>query len=181
MLNLFLLKMEKQIEIYRKKHACYLKNTREYFEGLSKLEIIFKSAISINANGKMFSHQYRVGKAKTELAANKLLQFEAEILSAQSFEDIFKYTEEVRKMKIGVGYLWSYDTALHIGFNLGVLPKQVYVQSGVKRGIKKFYTQLKIKRKMDKKLFIGLETLKSYEIENFLCVMSKNNNVKNCF
>lgn len=173
--------MNKLIDQYLDKHACHLKISREYFKNLSRNEIVYKAALSINANGKMFYHQYRVGRTKTKLAASELMQFEAEILNAKSFDDIFKYTEKVRKMKIGVGHLWSYDTALHIGFKLDLLPKQVYVQSGVKRGIKKFYIQLKIKRKMDTKLFIGLETLKSYEIENFLCVMSKKNNEKSYF
>lgn len=170
--------MEKQIEIYRKKHAYHLERRKDYFKRIHFSEIVSKAALSTNENGKMFPHQYRVGKIKTELAANKLLQFEAEILSAQSFEDIFKYTEEVRKMKIGVGHLWSYDTALHIGFNLDVLPNDVYIQSGVKRGLKKFYKDIEFKRKIDKRELIGLEILESYEIENFLCVMSKGNDIK---
>ena len=131
--------MNELIDKYLDKHACHLKRAREYFENLSTSEVVLKAALSVNEDSKMFPHQYRVGKAKTELAANKLMQFETEILAAQSFEDIFKYTEEVRKMKIGVGHLWSYDTALHIGFNLGLLPNEVYIQSGVKRGLKKFF------------------------------------------
>lgn len=170
--------MEKQIEIYRKEHAYYLERRKDYFKSIPFSEIVSKAALSTNANGKMFPHQYRVGKTKTELAANKLLQFEAEVLSAQSFEDIFKYTEEVRKMRIGVGHLWSYDTALHIGFKLGLLPNDVYIQSGVKRGLCQFYKKTKLKRKIDKSFFIGLESLEPYEIENFLCVMSKGNVVK---
>lgn len=174
--------MEKQIEIYRKEHAYHLERRKDYFKSISFSEIVSKAALSTNANGKMFPHQYRVGKAKTELAANKLLQFETEILSAQSFEDIFKYTEEVRKMKIGGGHLWSYDTALHIGFKLGLLPNEVYIQSGVKRGLCQFYKKTKIKRKIDKSFFIGLESLEPYETENFLCVMSKSSkNIKDCF
>lgn len=174
--------MNELIDKYLDKHACHLKRAREYFENLSTNEVVLKAALSVNEESKMFPHQYRVGKAKTELAANKLLQFETEILSAQSFEDIFKYTEEVRKMKIGVGHLWSYDTALHIGFKLGLLPNEVYIQSGVKRGLCQFYKKTKIKRKIDKSFFIGLESLEPYEIENFLCVMSKSSkNIKDCF
>lgn len=167
--------MKQQIDIYIEKHAFHLKEIKEYFEGLPVNEIILKAALSINKNNKMFPHQYRVGRTKTELASTKLMQFEAEILAAVSFEDIFKYSEEVRKLKIGVGHLWSYDTALHIGFKLGLLPNEVYVQSGVKRGLKLFYPNIKFKRKIDKIFFTGLEDLESYEIENFLCTMSKNN------
>lgn len=174
--------MNELIDKYLDKHACHLKRAREYFENLSTNEVVLKAALSVNEDSKMFPHQYRVGKAKTELAANKLLQFEAEILSAQSFEDIFKYTEEVRKMKIGVGHLWSYDTTLHIGFKLGLLPNDVYIQSGVKRGLKVFYPNIKYNRKINKSSFTGLENLEPYQIENFLCVMSKaSKNIKDCF
>ncbi|MGV7105775.1 hypothetical protein [Flavobacterium sp. U410] len=169
--------MNKLIDQYLNMHACNLKRTREYFVNLSSNEIVLKAALSVNEDSKMFPHQYRVGKTKTELAATKLLQFEAEVLSAQSFEDIFKYTEEVRKMRIGVGHLWSYDTALHIGFKLGLLPNDVYIQSGVKRGLKMFYPNIKYNRKIDKSSFRGLENLEPYQIENFLCVMSKSSKI----
>lgn len=174
--------MNELINQYLDEHSCHLKKNKEYFESLSTNEIVLKAALSINKNNKIFPHQYRVGRTKTELAATKLMQFESEILASESFEDIFKYTEEVRKMKIGVGSLWSYDTALHIGFKLGLLPNEVYIQSGVKRGLYQFYEKTKFKRKIDKSCFIGLESLEPYEIENFLCVMSKaNKNIKDCF
>lgn len=179
-LNQFLLKMEKQIEIYRKEHAYHLKRRKDYFKSIPSSEIVSKAALSTNANGKMFPHQYRVGKAKTELAANKLLQFEAEILSAQSFEDIFKFTEEVRKLKIGLGHLWSYDTALHIGFKLGLLPNEVYMQAGVVNGYIKLFNKKPNGRKINKNQFPMLAQFEAYEIENFLCTWGSKSKIKLC-
>lgn len=167
--------MNELIDKYLDKHACHLKRAREYFENLSTNEVVLKAALSVNEDSKIFPHQYRVGKTKTELAANILLQFETEILSAQSFEDIFKYTEEVRKMRIGVGHLWSYDTALRISFQKKVYPKNVYLQAGVIKGYKKIFNQNSKNRFEEKNKFPKeLQILEQFEIENFLCIWGNN-------
>ena len=168
--------MENLIETYKNNYASDLKNRKKFFKKeISKSEIVYKAALSHNDKDKIFSHQKRIGRKKVELAANRIQEFEQLILSAESFDDIFEYTEKIRKLKIGVGHLWSYDTALHIGFNLNIHPDEIYVQSGVVNGIKMFYPHLEIKRKMEKNLFIGLESLEPFEIENFLCTMSRKN------
>lgn len=164
--------MKQKIDSYIKNHAYVLEKTKEYFEGISKNEIVYKAALSINSNGKMYRHQCRVGKNKTEIAANKLIQHEMKILNAKTFEDIFKYTEEVRKMKIGVGHLWSYDTALHIGFQLGIYPSKVYMQAGVINGAKiALREKYKYKRYFEVEEFVEeLQYLEPFVIENFLCI-----------
>lgn len=119
------------INEYFEKHAPHLKYIKEYFENLPIECIVYQAALSQKWDGKMFSHQYRVGIEKTKLAAKKLLEFESTILTVQTFEEIFHYTEKIRKLKIGVGPLWSYDTALRIGFHLKIYPTEVYIQAGV--------------------------------------------------
>ena len=60
-----------------------------------------------------------------------------EISKCKSFEDVFAITEQVRKQIYRLGNLWSYDAALRISANLGFEPKSVYIQAGVRAGMKK--------------------------------------------
>jgi hypothetical protein len=144
--------------------------------------IVYQAALSQKWDGKMFSHQYRVGIEKTKLAAKKLLEFESTILTVQTFEEIFHYTEKIRKLKIGVGPLWSYDTALRIGFHLKIYPTEVYIQAGVVKGYVKFFGKRpKRRRKIPKSEFPMLSALEAYEIENFLCIWGgKTSNANVC-
>ncbi|NJM79517.1 MAG: hypothetical protein HC854_07760 [Flavobacterium sp.] len=35
---------------------------RDYFESIDEIEIVYKAALSLNQNDKIFSHQKRIGK-----------------------------------------------------------------------------------------------------------------------
>lgn len=86
----------------------------------------------------------------------------------------------MREEIYGLGDLWSYDTALRIGFYLRKYPKDVYIQRGVITGVIKLFGNNPRERKIQKFLFPQeLQELESYEIENFLCIWGKNENKKN--
>ena len=85
----------------------------------------------------MNSHQRRIGKKKCKLASDELILHRKEIIDFKLFDEFFSITEIVRKKIFDLGALWSYDTALRIGFKANIYPKEVNVQCGVIKGVRK--------------------------------------------
>jgi len=138
-------------------------------------EVIQNAAKGIDPNGLMNNHQHRIGYATCIEGARELGKYEAEIKKAKTFEEIFGITELVKREVDGLGDLWSYDTALRIGFAKGVYPKEVYVQSGVKKGVRKIMGGLLPKgRSLPQHIFDpSLQKIEPYQLENFLCIYGK--------
>jgi hypothetical protein len=127
----------------------------------------------------MFSHQRRVGKEKANLGYEALKHKEKELQLSQSFEEILSITDEVSKQFYRLGQLWSYDTALRIGFQKKVYPKNVCLKAGVKKGYKKIFNQNSKNRFEEKVTFLKvLQVLEPYEIENFLCIWGNDKLIK---
>lgn len=119
----------------------------------------------------MFSHQRRVGFKVANSGYELLKQREDDLIRCRSFEEILVITDEVSKQIYRLGPLWSYDTALRIGFQMEIYPKNVYLQAGVKNGYKKVFNQNPNNRFEEKNKFPKeLQILEPYEIENFLCI-----------
>lgn len=137
--------------------------------------IIEKASQGIGSDNLMSSHQRRLGYDKCKEATRELAKYEMEIKKAKSFEDIFVITEIVKSRIYKIGNLWSYDTALRIGFSKKVYPKEVYVQAGVTKGVRKLFKgHLPKGRSLSTKIFpSALGILKPYQIENFLCIYGK--------
>lgn len=173
--------LEFKIVDYNSRFLPNLLGLKEFFEKLDSLQSAIENAAMANdPDGKMNAHQRRLGKKKCLEATRKLFSFEIEMSKCESFEGIFELTERVKNNTKGVGDLWSYDTALRIGFYLHVYPKNVYVQCGVKEGLKKMTENIPIKRFVDKSLLPKqLQSYDSYMIENFLCIYgSKSHQIK---
>jgi hypothetical protein len=138
-------------------------------------EVIKNAAMAVNPNGKMNNHQRRNGKEACEEGAMALAKYEVEIKSAKSFEEVFVITEQIANGIDRLGPLWSYDTALRIGFAKDVYPSEIYVQSGVKKGVRKVMNgKLPRGRSLPKHMFPApLQQLKPYQLENFLCIYGK--------
>ena len=161
------------IQTYKKETGKHLQNVKVSFENFNLIEAIEKAAKSIDPTNenKMFSHQRRVGQIVAKKGYEALKDREKELQLNQSFEEILAITDEVSKQIYRLGSLWSYDTALRIGFQKKVYPKNVYLQAGVKKGYKKIFNQNPKNRFVDKEFFPKeLQILKPYEIENFLCI-----------
>jgi hypothetical protein len=164
------------IDSYLKNSLLVLEDMREYYYNTQSLkESIINASIGNTPSGKMDSHQWRVGRVNGTRGADMLLLRIAEIKKSKSFGDIFKITEEVRKEIYGLGDLWSYDTALRIGFKMELYPTEVYIQRGVIKGVKKILPQIKrTERSLPLSIFSNdLQKLKPYQAENFLCILGK--------
>jgi hypothetical protein len=170
--------MKKQeIKDYQISSGKHLQNIKIAFENLDLKGAIEKAAKSIDPtnDNKMFSHQRRVGKEKAKAGYEALKDREKELQLNQSFEEILAIADEVSKQIYRLGPLWSYDTALRIGFQKKVYPKNVYLQAGVKKGYKKIFNQNSNNRFVNKEIFPQeLQILEPYEIENFLCIWGSN-------
>lgn len=170
------------IKNYQQHQLPALIADKNYYETLTLKEAIQKAAEGKNSKGKTHSHQYRVGAEIGGLgASNLLLQIEL-ISQCKTFEELFAITEDVKKDIYRLGDLWSYDTALRIGFNLKLYPKNVHVQRGVVKGVKKlFKDQSKMKFPIELKYFSPeFQELQPYEIENFLCIWGKDGTSAGC-
>lgn len=125
----------------------------------------------------MDEHQRRVGYANCDLGAEKLKSKEIEIEAAESFEDILAITEDVRKNNetSRLGSLWSYDTALRIGFYKKLFPKHVYLHAGARDGAVNVVGSLLAKKeRLNKEAFPNdFQVMEPYEIEGYLCIYCK--------
>ena len=112
---------------------------------------------------------------------NKVYQLKDKELDFRNciiFEDIIVITDEVKNNTKRLGDLWSYDTALRIGFHLKIYPTDVYIQAGVKKGYFKLLNKKPRKRKVPRIKFPMLDELEVYEIENFLCIWGSDKLIK---
>jgi len=167
---------------YFSSHLPRLEEMRSYYQGLTLESAIKNAAAGIESEEKMSSHQYRIGKKKGVIAANEMLKYKRTLSACRTFEDIFKITEQVKNSIVRLGDLWSYDTALRIGFKLDILPAEVYVQSGVVDGVKK---ALNGKRPKGRSIPLSIfpekfQQLTPYQAENFLCIWGKEKSNSNC-
>jgi hypothetical protein len=66
--------------------------------------------------------------------------------------------------------LYSYDTAVHIGAKLGLMPDEVYLHSGTRKGARALGLPYRQPTLQISSLPIALHQLAGYEIEDFLCI-----------
>lgn len=169
--------IKKEIEHYQIGSGKHLQNVKTAFEKFNLKEAIEKAAKSIDPtnDNKMFSHQRRVGFKVANSGYKLLKQREDDLIRCQSFEEILAITDEVSKQIFRLGPLWSYDTALRIGFQKKEYPKNVYLQAGVIKGYKKIFNRNPEEKFEEKNKFPKeLQILEPYEIENFLCIWGNN-------
>lgn len=165
-----------EIECYQQDYLPVLLEIKQFYKSLKDVpEVIDSASKGQIPSGRMDRHQWRVGYEKGTVGSRELLLKLNRIEEANSFEEIFEITEEVKKTVYGLGELWSYDTALRIGFKKGFYPENVYVQAGVKDGVKKALGITKVKeRSLPVTRFPeSFRKLRPYQLENFLCIWGK--------
>ncbi|MDQ2772622.1 MAG: hypothetical protein M3Y54_19215 [Bacteroidota bacterium] len=109
-------------------------------EQTSLRDAIQVAARSVNARGIMSGHQCLVGAVKLGYWADYLAQFERKIHQVNTFKALYSLLENIRDTGKanahieGVGELLIYDTAHRIGGYRGLLPKEIHLHSGTRRG-----------------------------------------------
>ncbi|AEV31533.1 hypothetical protein [Owenweeksia hongkongensis] len=166
-------------EYLKSNHISWRFKVIEFYKGLPTEEILKKACLAKTHIGKMDSHQRRVGKEKCKEGLRIMMTKESEVWKAKTFEGLKQVTDSIASVTHGLGPLWSYDTALRIGFKMNVFPDRVYVQSGVSDGIKNllgkdFYKNLPRNRGhkycLRENLPKELHGMEPALIENFLCI-----------
>jgi hypothetical protein len=173
--------LAKDIKTYLSSSISHLRETEDYYKKLNLADAVEQAVLgqSPKSSSKthMDSHQRRVGYEACKAGLKELLEINKKtpLAKCKSFEDIFNITEQVKRNTARLGDLWSYDTALRIGFNLGLYPKQVYTQAGVVKGVKKALNgKLPKGRSLPLNIFpIEIQKLQPFEAENFLCIWGK--------
>jgi hypothetical protein len=158
------------IRWYRASHP-QLNEMLDYFRSLSLASAIKHGAGAIGPDGKMYSHQYRIGHATCNKAADKLLKEESRIAECDTFDDLYDLITQCTAMIEGFGELACYDTALRIGAKLKLMPSVVHLHAGTKEGADNWNLDLsKGYLRMDE-LDAEFEQfkMKPHEIENFFC------------
>ncbi|MBS1597315.1 MAG: hypothetical protein JST75_03760 [Bacteroidetes bacterium] len=169
--------LSEDIGHYKNTSLVNLNRIRKYYESLAPDEAIKKAAQGMDPDGELNSHQHRLGYHLCDLSSKIILskEYKIRIHKAKTFMDIFAVTEEIRLATYKLGDLWSYDTALRIAFNKhnneNMLPDTVFVQCGVREGVKKIFNgRIPKGRSLPVDMFPReLRQLKPYQIENFLC------------
>ena len=129
--------LREEVTNYKNESMPVLEEILRWYQKKNIDTAIQCAAEALNPNGTINSHQRRIGAIKLAQGAQSLIRLKNKIRKCISFEEIFMLTEEIRLQSYGLGDLWSYDTALRIGFNLKKYPRKVYIQAGVIKGAKK--------------------------------------------
>jgi hypothetical protein len=167
--------LQNDVSKYLIEDAIQLENTKTYYKDLDFDEAIQNAAKALDRNGRLNNHQHRIGKKKCDESATEVLKYKNDFKKCKTFKEIFQLTEKIRKDIYKLGDLWSYDTALRIGFHLDMYPDEVYVQQGVVKGVKKIFNGTRPRgRSLPMNIFPKeIQQMEPFKVENFLCIWGK--------
>ena len=134
--------------------------------------VVTNAALAITCEGKKHPHQQLLPPAVLEAMKRKLLLCIKGILNARDFDAILSLIEGC-KVK-GFGKLACYDTALRIAAYLKRMPTQVYLHAGTREGSRALGLSGNVRSLEPSQFPQELQTLKPYEIEDFLCIFEPN-------
>lgn len=147
------------------------KTTRElrYFRGLRTFEeALTRAGLAQRPDGRRWSHQRRIPGAVLEQATRRLHQ--AQLRRTRSFADLIARVNAAVRSVHGIGELYVYDTALRLGAHLQLLPREVYLHAGTKRGARALGLDHRVKSLAPTNLPTSLRRLRPYEMEDVLCI-----------
>lgn len=155
---------------YQKDYLQKLDDELKYYnkENFDLKTCIEKATKSLDKDGKKLPHQHRLGIDTLAEMAEKLVELENDISLMIDFDKLYNLIKD-KKIK-GFGLLAIYDTALRIGYYLGIFPTYVYIHAGTKKGAKNLLEISRKKTIILKDLPAELQILSHYHIEHLLCL-----------
>lgn len=103
-------------------------------------------------------------------AANRfLLQFRKCLVGFDNFDELHEFLGSAFSRIRGLGPLYTYDTALRLGFFLKLAPERVYLHAGTRKGARALGFRNSDSVEVAA-LPEELTILPPHEIENFLCI-----------
>jgi hypothetical protein len=128
------------------------------------------AALARNSNGKRYNHQRRLPSAVLKRARRMLLNDLAALKKADSFDELFTLVESRVRTTPGIGELYVYDTSLRIGAKLNLLPDEVYLHAGVRKGAKALGLDSSARTVRLSQIPHEFRKLEPHEIEDILCI-----------
>lgn len=136
-------------------------------------EAIRAAALCELPNGKRHPHQYRIPTESLKQAAHRLLLAEQELRGCKTFDELYRIVESHIRDIWMIGELVIYDVAHRIGKRRGLSPDCVYLHRGTRRGAKALGLHGTEGKLMKSKLPVELSVLSCEELEDCLCIFSK--------
>ena len=125
------------VEIYRQKHQNSALREKNFFVRMPSLNLaIYHAAFALDHRtpAKRYSHQRRIRRAPMKQAYKYLSEALVNIKNCKTFSELHELLRIAFLRIRGLGQLYTYDTALRIGFTLGIEPLTVYLHAGTRQG-----------------------------------------------
>ena len=170
--------LTRRVDNYLRTNARRLDDELAYFRRLRLQFAVEEAAKAIGPDGKMLSHQHRVGGDSCGDAAKRLLECLSEIEKCKGFDELLTLVRQATQPVTRFGDHAQYDTTLRIAAKLTtpeaiLMPKVVYLHAGTREGARQlgfdttqeFLTMQEIEQHHPELLRLK----EPYHIENFLC------------
>jgi hypothetical protein len=128
------------------------------------------AALALNSQQKRYSHQRRIKRTAIQQSLAILSHLEGPIRKCADFSGLFKLIKDELVDVPGIGELYVYDTALHIGVKFGVFPEKVYLHAGTRIGVRNLRLEARSTALSMASLPRALRRLKPHEVEDVLCI-----------
>lgn len=157
----------------------YIKHERKRAEGnldsfrkyTSLSQAIKRAALARTSENTKHPHQQRITQEVLQKSCACLMAHEESLQNCTSFAELHDLINNLLLPIQGIGVLTIYDTALHIGAYLELLPTQVYIHRGVREGLKALGYSVKQRPTITlSELPTAFRLLQPYEIEDCLCI-----------
>ncbi len=159
------------VDAYIRRFRPQAKRELDFFgEQPTLLLAIENAAMAVNANGKMFHHQRRLGKASLQQARNILVAHANAMEGVKDFDELISLVDALLAPVPGIGELYIYDTSLRIGSKLHMFPEYVYLHRGTRAGARALGKSGKERFLEVNSLPPEFQALEPHEIEDALCI-----------
>lgn len=157
----------------REYHALAPANADEWMEHCrttpSLADALMDAALARDGRGRKHPHQHRLPDRVLRGMGERLVEEAGRVVTCRDFDALHRIVEECRVP--GVGELALYDTALRIGWRLGVIPGKVYLHAGTRIGAERIGITHRHPDYIERdELPEAWRDLEPYEVEDILCI-----------
>lgn len=164
--------LEEIVTHYIKHERKRAEENLDFFRKCASLsEAIKRATLARTSKGTKHPHQQRITQDVLQESCVCLMAHEEALQGCASFAELHDLINNLLLPIQGIGILTIYDTALHIGAYLELLPTQVYIHRGVRNGLRALGYNVKQRPTITlAELPTAFRLLQPYEIEDCLCI-----------
>lgn len=161
---------EEVVASYRSHEKQNADEEWRFFSKKSLPDAVHTAALSMNSGGHRHAHQRRLQVPTLREAERRLLAALPQLKRCANFHELFLFVRELMNDIRGLGELYVYDTALHIGAALGLEPQYVYLHRGTRAGARALGCNHRAHWLEVSELPEPLRVLGARELEDVLCI-----------